>query len=385
MTKAELKPYSGVIWITGFSSSGKTTVARKVCRILKEKGLSTIFLDGDDLRSIFSNSWGYDKKDRVELAKIYFRLCSHLSSQGYTVVISAIAMYREIRDWVKENVNGAMEVYLSVPEEVRRERDKQSKGVYRDSVSTSNYDVPDDPDLKIYNFAQVQPEDAASAICRFYLKGSSGPHADKGRRAHWENYYLLTTAPESPSDFAKYTQKSISKGSTIIEVGCGNGRDARYFHQLGLSVTAIDPSETAITKCAQESSTEISFFTGTLKEFKFANPNSKFDAVYSRFSLHAMTEIEEMEFLDNSSLILNKDGIILIECRSINDPLARKGEILSPTERVFGHYRRFIIMDELISKLINLGFLIKTAVESNGLARYLDEDPVVIRVSAIKH
>ena len=113
--KAEINPYNGVIWITGFSSSGKTTVARKVCRILKERGLSTIFLDGDDLRSIFSNSWGYDKKDRVELAKIYFRLCSHLSSQGHTVVISAIAMYDEIRAWVKENVNGAMAVYLSVP------------------------------------------------------------------------------------------------------------------------------------------------------------------------------------------------------------------------------------------------------------------------------
>lgn len=65
MKTAEESSYNGVIWVTGFSSSGKTTVARKVCRILKDRNVSTIFLDGDDLRSIFSNSWGYDRKDRL--------------------------------------------------------------------------------------------------------------------------------------------------------------------------------------------------------------------------------------------------------------------------------------------------------------------------------
>jgi len=385
MKTAENNSRNGVIWVTGFSSSGKTTVARKVCRILRDRGLSTIFLDGDDLRSIFSNSWGYDRKDRFELAKIYFRLCSHLSSQGHTVVISAIAMYEEIRGWVKENVNGSIEVYLSVPEGIRRERDRQSKGVYGGSSSTSNYDVPSNPDLRIENFGEVHPEGAALTICDFYFASSAGSRADKGRRSHWDKYYGLTAAPESASDFAKYAQQFISKGSKIIDVGCGNGRDARYFQNTGASVTAIDPSEIAIERCIQTSNRKINFFCGTLSDFNVKFPDEKFDSVYSRFSLHAMTEIEELEFLHSSIKMLKKEGSILIECRSINDPLARMGEILSSTERIFGHYRRFIIMEELVQKLIKVGFSIKTAVESSGLAPHLDEDPVVVRVLAIKN
>ena len=49
---------SGVIWITGFSSSGKTTVGRKAELLLRKKSVNTIFLDGDDLRSIFAGRWG---------------------------------------------------------------------------------------------------------------------------------------------------------------------------------------------------------------------------------------------------------------------------------------------------------------------------------------
>ena len=82
----------GVIWIKGFSASGKTTVARKVEFLLKKSGHKIIALDGDELRNIFGNKWGYDKDSREELASAYFRLCSHLSSQGFTVVISAVAL-----------------------------------------------------------------------------------------------------------------------------------------------------------------------------------------------------------------------------------------------------------------------------------------------------
>ena len=69
-----------VVWITGYSSAGKTTVGRLVEAELRRRNHSTVLLDGDDLRSIFSGRWGYDRADRVELARVYFRLCSHLAS-----------------------------------------------------------------------------------------------------------------------------------------------------------------------------------------------------------------------------------------------------------------------------------------------------------------
>jgi hypothetical protein len=93
---------------------------------------------------------------------------------------------------------------------------------------------------------------------------------------------------------------------------------------------------------------------------------------------------EEIETLQSSYEFLKKGGSIYIECRSINDPLARSGEIISPTERIGGHYRRFIIIDELIDRLTKYGYGIVDKIESNGLAVFGEEDPVVIRITAIK-
>src|SRR5690349_19296873 len=70
-------PAAGLIWITGYSGAGKTTIGRKVEARLRAEGTPTVFLDGDDLRAIFAGRWGYDRQARVELAHIYFRLCSH--------------------------------------------------------------------------------------------------------------------------------------------------------------------------------------------------------------------------------------------------------------------------------------------------------------------
>ena len=75
---------------------------------------------------------------------------------------------------------------------------------------------------------------------------------------------------------------------------------------------------------------------------------------------------------------------MFIECRSINDPLSSEGEILSHTERVDGHYRRFIILEELKQRLMGVGFEIAETIESKGLAKFEKEDPIVIRVNAIK-
>jgi len=105
-----------VIWITGYSGSGKTTVARKLEAEFRERGVSTVSLDGDDLRAIFSSKWGYSRSERMELAATYFRLCSHLASQKHTVIISAVAMYSDVRQWVKTNIPDSIQIYLRVPE-----------------------------------------------------------------------------------------------------------------------------------------------------------------------------------------------------------------------------------------------------------------------------
>ena len=208
---------------------------------------------------------------------------------------------------------------------------------------------------------------------------------DKGLIHHWDEYYKKDKAPSFPSPFAKYVGNKLGTKQTILEIGCGNGRDSKFFETQGHQVTGLDRSGEAIELCKKLYSCEsLEFFFGTIADIEKIN-KIKFDLIYSRFVFHAMSLSEEIETLKTSYQLLNKDGQFFIECRSINDPLSHKGEILSHTERVDGHYRRFIILEEFKQRLIQVGFRITKTIESNGLAEFEEEDPVVIRVNAIKN
>ena len=201
---------------------------------------------------------------------------------------------------------------------------------------------------------------------------------------HWDEYYKKDGIPTYPSPFAKYVGNKLSTKQTILEIGCGNGRDSKFFASQGHQVTGLDRSVEAIELCKKlYSCKSLEFFFGTIANVAKIN-TKKFDLIYSRFVFHAMSLREEIETLKTSYQLLNKDGQFFIECRSINDPLSHKGEILSHTERVDGHYRRFIILEEFKQRLVQVGFDVVEAIENIGLAKFGEEDPMVIRVRAIK-
>jgi adenylylsulfate kinase-like enzyme len=373
-----------VLWISGYSSAGKTTVGRHVVHTLLGAGHPALFLDGDQLRSIFANKWGYSHEERIELACAYFRLCSHLSKQGLVVVIAAVAMLDEARRWFHENVANGIEFYLRVPLEERVRRDSRTKGVYRDAnASMSGYTEPTETATVIDNYGATGPNDAAHRIVQVFHQRRGFKTVDYGRTDHWTQFYRNAKA-QPPSSFAMACAQRFHAQMSLLELGCGNGRDAAFFAQRGLRVTALDRSDAAIESCNSGP-------FGLAAEFlclDAANASSllprRFDVVYSRFSLHAMTPEEESGALRASRDLLSAGGLLCIECRSINDALAREGEVISPTERISGHYRRFIVRQELIEQLESLGFNIIEQIESQGLARYGDEDPVVIRIIAQK-
>ena len=207
---------------------------------------------------------------------------------------------------------------------------------------------------------------------------------DKGLVRYWDEYYKKDAAPSFPSPFAGYVANKLRTKQNILEIGCGNGRDSKFFSSKGHHVTGLDRSGKAIELCKSLYSNEpIEFFFGAVSDIAKTN-KKQYDLIYSRFVIHAMSMDEELEMLKTSYQLLNKNGQFFIECRSINDPLSNTGEILSHTERIEGHYRRFIILEELKQRLIQVGFEIIEAIESNGLANLEEEDPVVIRVEAIK-
>jgi bifunctional enzyme CysN/CysC len=373
-----------VLWITGFSGAGKTTVGRKVKALLQDAGVRAVLLDGDDLRGIFAGKWGYERAERIELAHAYFRLCNTLSAQGVTVVLSAVAMYDEVYSWVRTNVDRALQVYLRVPETERRHRDRSTKNLYKAMGDLSAlYDEPTSADVIIENYDGVSPDAAAAMIVDAFRSRGQGP-SDKGRTAHWNRFYSGSNLVDEPSNFALSVSTAIPAAAKLIEVGCGNGRDSIHFAKLGNDVIGIDISKAAIEVCrTTHVHPNVQFINSALRDVG-SEHNQTFDVVYSRFVLHAMTESEEVDTLTAAHRLLRPKGRMFIECRSINDPLARKGEVISLTERIHGHYRRFIVMDDLLKRMKTAGFSIDSAEEANNVAVLGDDNPVVIRVSATR-
>lgn len=373
---------SGVIWITGYSAAGKTTVGRSVMRLLLERGRNAIFLDGDQLRAIFAHKWGYSNEERVELACTYFRLCSHLSKQGAIVVISAVAMFEEARHWFHQNIEHGLEVYLRVPLEERLARDRRTKGVYKDGTGMDGYTEPLDADLVIDNFGGTVADEAGARVVAAFERHVDRA-ADYGRESHWAAFYRKRAGATSPSPFARYCLGRFESSQRLLEIGCGNGRDATFFAAHGLQVTAMDKSQAAIDAGIGSNEHSVEYICCDAVDVA-EQVSGKFGVVYSRFSLHAMTRTEEGCAIAAAHDLLLPGGMFCIECRSINDPLARKGDVLSPDERVAGHYRRFIVLADLLGRLQEQGFEIAEQAESSGLAVFGDEDPVVIRVLALK-
>lgn len=122
-----------VLWLTGLSGSGKSSLAEVVVRRLRDQGHAVVLLDGDALREVFyddiSQDLAYNRRHRLMLAMKYARLCRMLVEQGLIVVIATISLFKEVHSWNRINLPGYFEVYLKVPLEELRLRD--TKGIYR--------------------------------------------------------------------------------------------------------------------------------------------------------------------------------------------------------------------------------------------------------------
>ena len=121
---------SQVIWITGLSGAGKTTLATELVNSLRSQDKHVIQLDGDELREVFDpfkdNPQSHNRKGRLALAMQYAQLCRVLANQNLTVVIATISLFKEIHSWNRKNLPGYFEVYIKVPLAELRRRDPKS-------------------------------------------------------------------------------------------------------------------------------------------------------------------------------------------------------------------------------------------------------------------
>jgi cyclopropane fatty-acyl-phospholipid synthase-like methyltransferase len=192
---------------------------------------------------------------------------------------------------------------------------------------------------------------------------------------YWNKFYEENGVIHQPSSFARYIEdRYFENGKTLLELGCGNGRDAVFFAEKGKRVSALDLSSQAIQSLSSMDIKNAEFFN---QDFSQLSNFKNIDYVYSRFTLHSIDEETEQIVFQQLPKVLTKGGLFLLEARSLND---------DKLEKNFGidHFRRYLDYDETIDKIEKLNFKVLEKVESQGLSPYKDEDPFLMRIIAEK-
>lgn len=145
---------AGVIWITGLSGVGKTTLAKSLMKRLEVSGREPVLLDGDQVREAIADvSCGHDAEARLCNAYRICRLAKMLSVQGRVVVVATMSLFHEIHRWNRDNLPGYFEIHLDVP--LEKVRDNDSKGLYSKGKNLPGVDLvpemPKQPDIYFEN------------------------------------------------------------------------------------------------------------------------------------------------------------------------------------------------------------------------------------------
>ena len=157
--------YGQVIWLTGISGAGKTTLALALVADLKAKGVSVELLDGDIVRDFFENDLGYTRKERILNVKRIAFAAKLLADHGVCAVVANIAPFFEVRDFIRKKLPHYTQVYVKVSVDGARKRDvkghykKSSDGKLTDLIGVDDgYDEPRRADLVLDTEALSQAE-----------------------------------------------------------------------------------------------------------------------------------------------------------------------------------------------------------------------------------
>lgn len=150
-----------VIWLTGLSGAGKTTIGRHVHAILREKAPNTVFIDGDEIRRIFDwyqDEYFFTLDGRREVAERIAELCGWLDRQGINVVCCTISLFGFLHERNRKTFSRYFEVFIDVPLEILFRRDDKDlyararRGEIKNVVGIDlPFEPPLNPDLVIDN------------------------------------------------------------------------------------------------------------------------------------------------------------------------------------------------------------------------------------------
>jgi len=158
-----------VLWFTGLSGSGKSTIATQVHAELVRRATDVEYIDGDALREVFPNT-GFTRAEREEHLRRTGYMASRLAAHGVTVVASFVSPYRESRDFIRRLCPGFVEIYVATPLEECERRDvkglyaRARRGEIRNFTGIDDpFEAPEHPEL-VLDTRTLTVEQSVSAV-----------------------------------------------------------------------------------------------------------------------------------------------------------------------------------------------------------------------------
>jgi adenylyl-sulfate kinase len=143
-----------VVWLTGLSGGGKTTIARTIENALKSMNRGVVVLDGDEIRRHLSPDLGFSKRDRELNVERVAYLSHILSRSGIITIVALISPFRTSRDYARKLIGDFVEVWVKCSLETCKKRDP--KGLYAKVMMgeitdftgiDQNYEIPLNPEI----------------------------------------------------------------------------------------------------------------------------------------------------------------------------------------------------------------------------------------------
>ncbi len=203
-------------------------------------------------------------------------------------------------------------------------------------------------------------------------------------RKLWDGFYAGPgrKVPHTPTAFARWVAQDYASARMLVDLGCGNGRDAKWFARKGgRAVLAIDYALGMMTRTAAKQGPN----SGVTREVLNVNDlrhvlslgmrlsrNDEPIDLYGRFLLHALDQHGRENVFRLASMTLRRGGLLFLEFRTVRD--ARRSHFYRNPKR------RFLDPDEVVAQIEAFGGRIVERVEGDGLAIHETEDPHVCRL-----
>lgn len=163
-------------FFTGLAGAGKSTIGGLFYQALKKQRNDVLLFDGDVVRVARQEKPDYSNEARLESCRRSMGMYKLITDQGIDVVCCAIAMFEEVREWYRTNLENYREIYIKVPMEVLYQRDQ--KGLYSSGAKQVvgvdlPYEEPQNPDILIKNDGAETPEEIVHRLLlSFGLSGN---------------------------------------------------------------------------------------------------------------------------------------------------------------------------------------------------------------------